>query len=126
MGNLAKVSFVCDLTRVFLVPISSTERLTKMKVLFCLAILVACVYGDLIGKTCKVHTDCEANECCGKIFLLGDRCRSKLSEGSICDTFVGNIVDRLHRRCGCDTGLKCTHTNTIGGLYKIYRCKKPQ
>jgi len=81
------------------------------------------VTDKLIGKRCDDDNDCEANQCCVPRHIFGKRCRNLLEKGDYCATgFIQAAVDRIVRRCPCQSGLVCTNTRKIG-LYKIYKCQ---
>jgi len=82
------------------------------------------VITDMFNKKCETDADCEPNQCCAKIFILGKKCRNNLLENSICGTFSEGVVNNIHQRCPCGTGLTCTHHRSIVGLVKMYKCKR--
>eukprot|EP00112_Aurelia_sp_Birch-Aquarium-sp1_P002944 Seg1329.7 transcript_id=Seg1329.7/GoldUCD/mRNA.D3Y31 product="hypothetical protein" protein_id=Seg1329.7/GoldUCD/D3Y31 len=78
----------------------------------------------ILGKRCNDDADCGAGQCCVPRHILGKRCRNLLDAGDYCATgFFGAALDRVVRRCPCQSGLTCQNTRTIAGLYKVYKCQ---
>nr|XP_002160463.2 U9-ctenitoxin-Pr1a [Hydra vulgaris] len=79
---------------------------------------------DLIFKKCNTDSDCAQDECCSTLLFNGKRCRSFISEGTICQTFSEDVLKRYHSRCPCESGTHCSSAQSILGLYKVYKCTK--
>ncbi|XP_065067161.1 uncharacterized protein LOC135692791 [Rhopilema esculentum] len=78
----------------------------------------------VLGKRCSEDSDCDVNQCCVPRHILGKRCRNLLDEGDYCATgFFQAALDRIVRRCPCQSGLSCKYRRSIG-LYKIYKCQQ--